>query len=187
MGAQNSQLKPEQLDDLATNTHFDPKELKSMLKQFKKEVPSGAIGKGEFKDVMKQMGITDEVLQDLIFRVFDTNKDGAINFQEFVHALSIMTRGTPDQKLEFAFGTYADETGYISKEGMNLIMESFYKLVGPLVTFSGKNFESSQQIVDDFFEQMDTNGDGKVTLEEYREGARKNLDIIRGLKLFDKP
>lgn len=32
---------------------------------------------------------------------------------------------------------------------MAQIMESFYKLVGPLVTFSGKKYESPSQLVDE--------------------------------------
>jgi Ca2+-binding EF-hand superfamily protein len=78
----------------------DQKELKAMYKQFKKESPEGTIGKEEFKDVMQQMGVVDEFLQNLIFNVFDDNKDNTINFQEFVTALSVMTRGDPQEKLE---------------------------------------------------------------------------------------
>jgi Ca2+-binding EF-hand superfamily protein len=71
-----------------------------MFKQFKKETPNGAIGKTEFKEVMKQMGVVDSFLQELIFNVFDENKDGSINFKEFVTALSVMTRGDVNEKLE---------------------------------------------------------------------------------------
>jgi len=74
-----------------------------MYKQFKKETPAGAITKVEFKEVMKQMGVVDPFLQDLVFNVFDNGKDGVISYVEFVHALSIMTRGTPDEKLERKF------------------------------------------------------------------------------------
>ena len=64
------------------------------------------------------------------------------------------------------------------------IMDSFYKLVGPLVTFSGKKYESHEQLVEEFFELMDTTGDGKITLKEYKEGAMKNPDVIQiGQKL----
>jgi len=186
MGAQQSQLKKEELESLRQHTHFDSKELKAMFKQFKKETPAGSINKEEFKEVMKQMGVEDSFLQDLIFNVFDENKDGTINFQEFVTALSVMTRGDPQEKLEFAFSMYdLDGNGFIDKEEMGQIMESFYKLVGPLVTFSGKKYDSPQQLVDEFFDLMDANGDGKISLQEYKDGAFKNPDIIQGLKLFN--
>jgi len=178
-------LKKEEFDLLQKDTHFDQKELKQMYKQFKKETPGGIIGRTEFKDVMKQMGVADSFLQDLIFNVFDDNKDGGINFQEFVCALSVMTRGSPDEKLEFAFSMYdLDGNGFIAKEEMIRIMESFYKLVGSIVTFSGRKYESPQQLVDEFFDQMDSNKDGQISMEEYKNGALKNPDIIQGLKLF---
>jgi Ca2+-binding EF-hand superfamily protein len=77
-----------------------------------------------------------------------------------------------------------DGNGLITREEMSQIMDSFYKLVGPLVTFSGKKYESSQQLVDEFFEQADSDGDGKVSLADYRDAAVKNPDIIQGLRLF---
>ena len=84
-----------------------------------------------------------------------------------------------------------DESGYISKEEMTKILESFYKLIGPsddnpLATFSGKKYDAPQQLVDEIFEQMDVSGDGKISLAEYQEGAIKNPDIIQGLKLFSE-
>ena len=83
-----------------------------------------------------------------------------------------------------------DGNGYIDKEEMTQIMDAFYKLVGPLVTFSGKKYDSPQQLVDEFFgnindrglhilDTMDANGDGKISLDEYKDGALKNPDIIR--------
>lgn len=84
-----------------------------------------------------------------------------------------------------------DNSGYITKEEMTKILESFYKLIGPsednpLATFSGKKYDAPQQLVDEIFEQMDETGDGKISLSEYQAGAKKNPDIIQGLKLFSE-
>merc|ERR1712232_233845 len=188
MGGQNP--SKERLDDLGHKTHFTPKQLKELNKQFRKESPSGTISKDEFSEAMNLMGVVDPFLQTLVFKVFDKSKTGSITFSDFVYGLSIMTKGTHEEKLKFAFEMYdLDETGEISKEEMKSILESFYKLISPsddnpLATFSGKKYDAPQQLVDEIFEQMDTSGNGKISLEEYQAGALKNPDIIQGLKLF---
>ncbi len=75
-------------------------EISDMFKWFKKEAPTSVITKAEFTGVLQRMGVEDPFLQDLIFKVFDGTKTGCIRFPEFVFALSIITRGTPDEKLE---------------------------------------------------------------------------------------
>ncbi|KAF2076109.1 hypothetical protein CYY_002571 [Polysphondylium violaceum] len=185
MGNQLGSLKKEEVDALQSSTHFDSKELKTLYKQFKKDSPSGNIDKIEFKEIMTQMGIADQFIQNLLFGVFDKNKDGTINFQEFVCGLSAITRGTPEEKIEFAFSLYdIDGNGYISKLEMESILESMYRIVGTLVTCSGKRFDP-QELIDEFFDKMDENGDGLISLEEYKRGTLKNPDIIQGLKIIN--
>ena len=78
-----------------------------------------------------------------------------------------------------------DEDGMISKAEMTRIIDAFCKSVGPLVTYSGKRYESGEALVEEFFEEMDGNDDGRVSLDDYRDGAMRNHDIIQGLKLFE--
>ncbi|EFA83231.1 calcium-binding protein [Heterostelium album PN500] len=185
MGNHIGSLKKEEVEQLVSSSHFDAKELKSLFKDFKKDSPGGGvIGKTEFRDIMTQMGIADTFLHELLFNVFDKNKDNTINFQEFVCGLSVITRGTPEEKIEFAFSLYdLDGNGYITKKEMESILESMYRLVGPFVTCSGKRLDQ-QDMIDDFFEKMDDNGDGMISLEEYKRGTLKNPDIIQGLKII---
>jgi len=89
--------------ELEKITHFNATELRAMFQKFKKETPSLEINKDGFVKVTKGMGIEDEFLQDLIFNKFDTDKSGSVDFREFMQGLSVMTRGTPEEKLKSAF------------------------------------------------------------------------------------
>lgn len=80
-----------------------PAELRSMFHKFKKETPTMEIDKTGFVKVTKGMGIEDEFLQHLIFKRFDTDDSGAIDFREFMKGLSVMTRGTLEEKLAGLF------------------------------------------------------------------------------------
>jgi Ca2+-binding EF-hand superfamily protein len=77
-----------------------------------------------------------------------------------------------------------NNNGFIDKPEMKKIMSAFNRMVGPMVTYSGKKYPSVNEMVDDIFDAMDLNADDKISLAEYREGALKNPDIIQGLKLF---
>jgi Ca2+-binding EF-hand superfamily protein len=78
------------------------KEIKDLHKQFKKEAPQGTVTKKDFQVVMKGMGFEDPFIADLLFAGFDQDRDGVVNFKEFITSLSTLTRGTPDEKIECA-------------------------------------------------------------------------------------
>eukprot|EP00003_Mantamonas_plastica_P022928 TRINITY_DN3997_c0_g4_i10.p1 TRINITY_DN3997_c0_g4~~TRINITY_DN3997_c0_g4_i10.p1 ORF type:complete len:190 (-),score=65.42 TRINITY_DN3997_c0_g4_i10:21-590(-) len=185
MGNSKSGLKKEDLENLVDTTHYTKDELKTIYKQFTIDAPEGTIDEETFRATMAKIGVVDQFLQDLVFSAFDDNGDGSIDFQEFIVALSVMTRGAAEEKLEFTFSMYdLDGNGYITKKEMQSIMESFFKFMGKLVTMSGEEFESPQEFVDHIFSEMDENNDGMISLDEYKQGALKNPDIVKGLNLL---
>jgi hypothetical protein len=99
MGAQKSTLRKEDVEELVRKTHYSSRELKQLYKQFREEAPMGAIAKKDFINLTELMGITDMFMVDLVFNAFDLNKNGSIEFDEFVISMSTMTRGTPEEKL----------------------------------------------------------------------------------------
>ena len=52
-----------------------------------------------------------------IFEIYDTNQDGKIDFREFMCGLSVMLRGTLEQRLRITFSIFdLDGDGYVSKD-----------------------------------------------------------------------
>ncbi|XP_076622215.1 frequenin-2 [Colletes latitarsis] len=184
MGKKNSKLKQDTIDRLMNQTYFTEKEIRQWHKGFLKDCPDGQLTEQGFIRIYKQFFPDGDPSKfaSLVFRVFDENSDGTIEFEEFIRALSVTSRGNLDEKLHWAFRLYdVDNDGFITRAEMYNIVEAIYEMVGQTPLAEDEN--TPQKRVDMIFDHMDKNHDDKLTLEEFREGSKADPRIVQALSL----
>ncbi|EFO25213.1 neuronal calcium sensor family protein 3 [Loa loa] len=176
-------IPKEDLLELESKTYFTKKELRKWYKDFMKDYPTGELKMNEFQNIYKQFFPNGDPTKfaTFVFNVFDSNNDGCISFHEFITALSITSRGTLDEKLDWAFSLYdVDKDGYITKEEMGDIVEAIHSMIGDILELP-KDEDTPEKRVAKIFSNMDHNLDGKLTLEEFREGSKNDPCIVQAL------
>ena len=152
--------------------------------------PTGYLTEGEFIKIYRQFFPFGDPSKfaAFVFKVFDGNADGYISFQEFITALSITSRGTIDEKIDWAFALYdLDRDGCISRVEMLLIIKSIYSITNiqsycTLMNVADDHI-SAEQRVDKIFEEMDFNHDGMITKDEFRKGFKCDPWIVQALAI----
>ncbi|XP_007470439.1 PREDICTED: Kv channel-interacting protein 2 isoform X6 [Lipotes vexillifer] len=197
--------RPEGLEQLQEQTKFTRKELQVLYRGFKnpgvlslpsvwfpslrypQECPSGIVNEENFKQIYSQFFPQGDssTYATFLFNAFDTNHDGSVSFEDFVAGLSVILRGTTDDRLNWAFNLYdLNKDGCITKEEMLDIMKSIYDMMGKY-TYPALREEAPREHVESFFQKMDRNKDGVVTIEEFIESCQKDENIMRSMQLFD--
>ncbi|VDN94178.1 unnamed protein product [Brugia pahangi] len=173
-------LSKEDLDFLKKNTSFTEEQIKEWYKGFVQDCPKGHLTKDQFIKVYKDFfpSGSAEGFCEHVFRTFDTDNSGFIDFKEFLLAINVTSSGTPEQKLEWAFRMYdIDGNGTIDEKEMIKIIEAIYEMLGPEVTKSAD--DSPRKRAKMIFEKMDVNNDKELTLKEFVDGCLADKELFQ--------
>uniref|UniRef100_A0AAV2MCF1 EF-hand domain-containing protein n=1 Tax=Knipowitschia caucasica TaxID=637954 RepID=A0AAV2MCF1_KNICA len=125
-------MSKEILEDLKLNTKFTETEISQWYENFQKQCPSGRITPEEFEQIyMRFFPESDaKTYARHVFRSFDTNDDGTLDFKEYIIALHMTSTGKTTRKLEWAFSLFdVDKNGYITKTEVTEICQAIFKLI----------------------------------------------------------
>ncbi|ORZ33782.1 hypothetical protein BCR44DRAFT_1415683 [Catenaria anguillulae PL171] len=123
------------LQTLQRTTHFDQLELEALDDQFRALATSDrGIPRSVYDQSLGPLGLEKNLITDRIFAFFDADHDGFISFTEFIHGLSVLCKGTLDEKIVAAFHGYdLDGDGKITRQELHAMFKAYFHLSMELV------------------------------------------------------
>ncbi|NXV55813.1 VISI protein, partial [Molothrus ater] len=130
--AKSGALSKEVLEDLKTSTRYSEEELCRWYESFQRQCPDGRISRAEFEKIYGTFfpNSDPQGYARHVFRSFDTNDDGTLDFREYIIALHLTSSGKTHLKLEWAFSLFdVDRNGEVSKSEVLEIITAIFKMI----------------------------------------------------------
>ncbi|CAF1471184.1 unnamed protein product [Adineta ricciae] len=153
---------------LCSQTGFTPDEITRWHKKFFHDNPDGRLDRNEFRKFYPLLrNETPERLSDIcdhIFRAFDVDGNGYVEFGEFLLGFAISSRGDLRSRLNYAFECYdIDSNGYLTEDEIEPVIRAMYTLLGI------KHVEDypPEKFAKDLMQKLDVSHNGRVTKDEF--------------------
>ena len=104
--SRGDRLTKEDLEFLRSNTRYDEGTINEWYKGFKQDCPDGKLTPAAFMKIYSKCfpaGSDAGEFCDHVFRTFDSDKNGFVDFKEFLLAIDVTSSGSPEEKLNWAF------------------------------------------------------------------------------------
>ncbi|KAJ8648608.1 hypothetical protein MRB53_001631 [Persea americana] len=166
-------LRTKKLRTLLGSHDLSPGELENLRMNFKKICANGDNATlSEFEEVLKAMNMGSLVpLAPRVFDLFDNNRDGTVDMREILCGFSSLRNSHGDDALQLCFQMYdTDRSGCITKEEVASMLRALPEECLPAdIMEPGK--------LDEIFDRMDANSDGKVTFDEFKAAMQRDSSL----------
>ncbi|CAF0984032.1 unnamed protein product [Adineta steineri] len=165
---------------LCSQTGLTAEEILQWHEKFFEDNPDGRLDRTEFRKLFRlfrqEPSERLEDISDHIFRAFDVDGNGSVEFGEFLLGFAICSRGDLRSRLDYAFECYdLDSNGYITEDEIGPVLQGMYTLLGI------KHVEDypPDVVAKDLMKKLDLSRDGRVTKDEFihflmKEGIYRN-------------
>ena len=178
-------LSEEDVAFLVDNTSFTEDAIREWFREFIMDCPDGLLTK---EKVLSMLMIilpreNGQIVADLIFTAFDKDKNGWIDFNEFIIATHCTATSSPKDKLHWVFQMYDKD------KSQTIQLGEMVELFGTLYLNEGLEKDLAVDRAMAIFSTLDVNNDGDVTEDEFVRGCLEDEDLVRALsdKSSDPP
>lgn len=188
MGKSVSKLSKDDLQSLKQATYFDKRELQQWYKGFLRDCPLGQLSEEEFAKVFKQFFPFGDPTDycHYLFRVFDVDNSKYIDFKEFIIALSITSRGSLEQKLNWSFKLYDyRRTGQLAYADVLSVVRATYKMIGSMVALP-EDETTPEQRTDKLFRVLNKDKErDTINKDDFKKLLKFDPSIVNALNSYE--
>ncbi|CAF2719028.1 unnamed protein product [Rotaria sp. Silwood2] len=165
---------------LCSQTGLSQDEIRTWHEKFFHDNPDGRLDRAEFRNFFRLLRQESpdrlENICDHVFRAFDVDGNGYVEFGEFLLGFAICSRGDLRSRLDYAFECYdLDSNGYITEDEIEPVLRGMYALLG----ITHVEDYPPETVAKDLMTKLDITKDGRVTKDEFihflmKEGMYRN-------------
>eukprot|EP00092_Neocalanus_flemingeri_P028688 GFUD01031149.1.p1 GENE.GFUD01031149.1~~GFUD01031149.1.p1 ORF type:complete len:196 (+),score=64.90 GFUD01031149.1:46-633(+) len=188
MGSKNGKpvLREEDIAALSKSSGLDEAQVKESFDAFVAEHPNGKMKPKDFREMMSKALPKKDAskMEKHVFRIYDANNDGVIDFSEFMLIFFIMSEGAPEEVLTKIFRVFdVNSDGTITQKEMTKLIKDMYGLLQS----EDPNLAAKDLIAKSAFAEMDKDQDGKVSITEFIAACmgQEEFSKMLALKVID--
>jgi len=191
---EDNQLTKEKLQDIREKTNLNKIEIAGLVERFKEVAKNGVINQKNFRKVFGEIGTaTNENLVERLFKYFDKDKSGSIDFSEFCLSMAIILKGSKEEKLKVCFSLFDENhDGRITKDELKNVLKmqlSSISLIDQLGDEDAKskdiNPKEIESLANEAFTKYDADKNGVITFEEFTQWAKEHEKLVDILDIMD--
>lgn len=135
-----------------------------------------------YRMMHSMFGLTNVSILDGVFRAFNVKSPNHVERPEFLLGVSTMTRGTFEERIEFAWHVYdVSEDDQLTREEMYLFLKD--SIVMPkgdgYSDYSEEKLEAVNDLIEMLFRQLDVTSDGRIDKSDFFSAVRQKPELLQ--------